>query len=213
MAEYDVLDAFEYNIQKAKDLADAVDMIERGKGTGEWLYQSAEGLAKSLPLSEVIESIAPFTGRIESGLNECIDRVERSGLEASIVMTVTAFETYLRDKYVEKKQPSEDDKSKLRSFMNLEYVKERYEEVDIKDLIDKTTEQKLKKILQMRHVIVHKAGIIDEKACKMAGWDKSAIGNNIKKFLNYDTTTNAISVIEDFVRDLDGKTTEHVSLL
>ena len=69
MAEYDVLDAFEYNIQKAKDLADVVDVIERGKGTGGWLYQSAEGLVKSLIPSETMESVAPFTGRLESGFN------------------------------------------------------------------------------------------------------------------------------------------------
>lgn len=34
MTEYDILDAFKYNIQKAKDLADVVDTIERGKGVG-----------------------------------------------------------------------------------------------------------------------------------------------------------------------------------
>lgn len=170
---------------------------------------------KSIPhLSEVIESASPITGRIESGFNECIDRLQRSGLEASIVMAVTAFETYLRDKYAEKKQLSDDDKSKLRSFMHLENVKKRYEELGLKNLIDdETTEQKLKAVLQMRHVIVHKAGIIDGKACKMAGWDMGAIGNNIKKFLDYATTTNAISAIEDFIRDLDEKTTEHISLL
>jgi hypothetical protein len=208
MAEYDVLDAFEYNIQKAKDLADAVDMIERGKGVGEGLYQSAEDLVKHIPhLLEVIESTSPITGRIESGFNECIDRLQRSGLEASIVMAVTAFETYLRDKYVEKKQLSDDDKSKLGSFMYLGNVKKRYEELGLKNLIGETTEQKLKTVLQMRHVIVHKAGIIDGKACKTAGWNRGAIGNNIKKFLDYATTTDAISVIEDFIRDLDEKTT------
>lgn len=212
MAEYDILDAFEYNIQKAKDLADAVDMIERGKGTGEWLYQSAESLTKSLP-PEVIEFVALFTGRIESGFNGCIDRLQRSGLEASIVMAITAFETYLRDKYAEKKQLSDDDKSKLGSFMYLKNVKKRYEELGLKNLIGETTEQKLNMVLQMRHVIVHKAGIIDGQACKIAGWDRGAIGNNIKKFLDYATTTDAISVIEDFIRDLDEKTTEHISLL
>ncbi len=123
MAVYDVLDAFGYNIRKAKDLADVVDVIERGKGTGEWLYQSVEGFAKSLIPPEVIESVAPFTGRMESGFNEYIDRLQKSSLEASIVMAVTAFETYLRDKYAEKKQLSDDDKSSLRSFMNLKYAR------------------------------------------------------------------------------------------
>lgn len=213
MAEYDILYAFGYNIQKAKDLADAVDMMGRGKGVGEGLYQFTEDIAKSTLPNIVVESAAPITDRLEYGFNECMDRLQGSVLEASIVMTVTAFETYMRDKYAEKKQLNDGDKSLLRSFMALKYVKERYEELGFRDLIDETTEQELKKILQMRHIIVHRSGIIDKKACEAAGWDKDVIGNNIKKFLDYNTATNAISVIDRFVRDLDEKITGHISLL
>ena len=214
MAEYDVLDAFEYKIQKAKDLADAVNMIEYGKGVGERVYQVAGDVAKSIPfLPEVIAFAAPVTSQIESESNEYIDQLQRSGLAASIVMAVTAFETYLRDKYVEKKQLSDDDKSKLGSFMYLENVKKRYEELGLKNLIGETTEQELNEVLQTRHIIVHRAGIIDEKACDAAGWGKGAIGNNIKMSLDYNKVINEISIIGRFIRDLDGKTTEHISLL
>ncbi len=59
-------------------------------------------------------------------------------------------------------------------------------------MIGETTEQELNKVLQMRHIIVHRAGIIDEKACDAAGWDKGAIGNNIKRFLDYNKVINVI---------------------
>jgi len=82
-----------------------------------------------------------------------------------------------------------------------------YKELGIKDVLNLTGhKENIIKIMQIRHIIVHRGGEINVKLCDKLGIsEKKWLGKNIHDFFeqNANFVTEGINSIENLVKQLD----------
>ena len=195
----DSIQIFEYNFSKAKNLLELTKIHEIKNKIDEFIEKRPRPLGLEPPLFGLFDSIREY---LKTPLDNYMNIVSKTCYEQSVVAGVTALETYLRDKFCEEKGI---DEYVGRSFQNVNFIEEKFREIDIEIFESEEVKRRLNHVLQIRHVIVHKAGIIDEKACNNAGWDNKLVGKHISRFLNYDIVKEILDFIERFVKDLETK--------
>ena len=193
----DPMEVFQYNIKKAKWVRELLVTLEKGP---ELARNVVDSLVNVFPgMKPLVEGLSPHVkDPIDSYLNE----LKSTLLELSIVSCVTALETYLRDRYCIETESSEDEAP---SFQKIDNIRMALEKFDCIELLDDNVERKLKSLLQARHLIIHQAGRIDEKACLRAGWSTKLIGKNIRSSINYKNTGEYLQLIEKLVDEIEKK--------
>jgi len=110
--------------------------------------------------------------------------------EKMLDKTVTAFETYCKNKYAAKMvelHPTSSLQDWLKrasnKFQNLdraEQLLQRDLEYSIKVCLSETDRRIISKAFQKRHVLIHNSGIIDQKYVEVTGEDISLIGTKVQ---------------------------------
>lgn len=130
--------------------------------------------------------------------------------ESALKQTVTIFETYCKDKYVEEKMKGSEEKSKdniLRqigtSFQNIDRATELFLEFgfNLKDCVSQNIITGLKIGFEKRHVLTHNSGIIDSRYIKEIGGNESDVGNRI--ILTNDEVCAIISNLHTIVLKIE----------
>jgi len=218
---------FEYNIEKARFLLDLVILKkfrdEVFDGVIEtWVDDVRIRLRKNSP---ILENLPLLTGAVDtiidifrSTVRPIIDRHidinTQTFQQQTMVIAVTALESYLRDRYIFEKYKNKGNKEIERQiyeaktvFQREDVITNRYNELSVKDVLNLTKQkEEIFNIMLIRHIIVHRAGEINAQFCDRMNISKRMwFGKNMQEFLeqNNDLVPNSISLVEDFVRQLD----------
>lgn len=195
----DILQIFDYNIMKAKNLLELTKVYEIKQNIDKFINERPRVLSMEL-LVGVLDSIREF---IRTPIENYMRLVNETCYEQAVVSAVTALETYLRDKYCEEKGI---DEYVGRSFQNVDFIEEKFIESGVNIFSSVEEKNKLNHIFQIRHIIVHKAGIIDQKSCENANWNQKLIGKSIRRYLDYNAVKEIIESVETFVKDVEKRT-------
>jgi hypothetical protein len=130
--------------------------------------------------------------------------------ESALKQSVTIFETYCKDKYVEEKLKVSKDKSKehiLRqigtSFQNIDRATQLFLEFgfDLRNCVSQNEIARLKTGFEKRHVLTHNSGIIDYRYVKEIGGNETDVGNRI--ILTNDEVCAIISNLHTIISNIE----------
>lgn len=183
----EIYDVFLKNMTLARDFLDLAELKEfRTK------------LREIRPLAILRDEYGPIRELIKSYSNN----LYKVGLPQTIVFAVSCLETFLRKSYeILKGQPFSDDKRP--NFLNLQKVREYYGELIKRDPLNRDEDLLIKvdAVIEKRNIIVHRAGIIDERAYKKfekANICEGKVGDELK--LDVDKVKQDISFLEKFAK-------------
>lgn len=199
-AEEEPFRAFKKNMEKAR----TVLMLTRAKefkavlekvGFGEQIRQIIRSRPRLIPLfKNVADSmVESFEAQIEPIIQEKVMELYELALPQILVFMISCLEAYLKDNY------SLHSGHNVKSLLNVRTISETYGRLIHGDIFngDEELRKDLQEVLQTRHVIVHKGGIIDEEACEKAErWDQSMVNKEIK--LNSSIVEGYLEIVEKF---------------
>jgi hypothetical protein len=147
-----------------------------------------------LSFENAIDSLADsFEAQIEPIIQEKVMELYELALPQILVFMVSCLEAYLKDNY------SLCSRHSVKNLLNVETIRKSYGRLIHGDIFngDEELGSDLQEILQTRHVIVHRNGIIDEEACeKVERWNKSMVNKEIK--LNTSIVEGYLKTVEKF---------------
>jgi len=168
---------FEENILKAKEFI--------GLATLKEITKLVDNISEELENRRILPilprvGILPSFKEIRGVLKETTDKIYEVGLPQVLVYAVSCLEAFLKDLYVLQAQSNVEI---LERFPEDAYrIRQEFSKIIKGDALngDNTLAYNMQAVFQKRHVIVHKAGIIDEKSCEKALWEKSLVGTKLK---------------------------------
>jgi len=223
----DVYKNFRYNIEKAECLLDLIvlkrfrdevfdGVIER------WVDDVRMRLRQRFPaLNDFPLLTAPVDGIIEtfrSTVRPIVDRHldinSQTFQQQAIVIAVTSWESYLRDRYIlEKNKGKPDDEIEKEiadwkiPFQRPDRIEKWYEELGVDNVLYLTGQkEEIIKIMLIRHIIVHRAGEINIQFCDKFGISKRDwLVKNIQDYfeMNPNIVNQYIELIKEFVKHVD----------
>ncbi|MFA4957564.1 MAG: hypothetical protein WC556_11415 [Candidatus Methanoperedens sp.] len=231
-----VYENFEYTIEKARCLLDLLvlkkfrDEIVNGADEN-FVDEVREGLKNNFPLLQGPPIILPglniqsptvvidfiiniFRKTIKPQIDKHLDINTQTFQQQAVVIAVTALESYLRDRYIIEKyknKSNEEIEKRILEFKKVcqspEFITKMYKELGIEDVLNLTgNKENIIKIIQIRHIIVHRGGEINVQLCDKLGIPKREwLGKNIQDFFENDVdfVNESINRIENFVKQLD----------
>lgn len=223
----DVYKNFEYNIEKARCLLDLVilkkfrDKVFDGV-IEKWVDDTRLRLRQTFPvlnnmpiLTGTVDSIIEiFRSTVRPIVDKHLDINAQTFQQQAIVIAVTSLESYLRDRYIiEKNKEKSDDEIEREivdwkaPFQRPDKIEEWYGELGIYDVLGVTgKKEEIVRIMLIRHIIVHRAGIINTQLCDKFGLSKRDwVGKNIQDYFekNPNLVHQQIEHIKEFVEYLD----------
>jgi len=201
---------FEKNMEKAR----TVLMLTRAKEFktvlekiefGERIRQIIRNRPRLIPLFEsVTDSIVEsFEAQIEPIIQEKVMELYELALPQILVFLISCLEAYLKDNY------SLHSGHSVKNLLNVGTISKSYGRLIHGDIFngDEGLRRDLQEILQTRHVIVHKGGIIDEEACeKTERWNESMVNKEIK--LNSGIVEDYLKIVEKFGKVVHERTAD-----
>lgn len=157
---------------------------------------------------EDIQSMRPLSRfrpmPIRKLLKERSEKVYELVLPQIIVFGVASLDAFLKMKYEQLsrfKQIAEDEgkrRNEKTIFQETGRIRNKFGELVKKDIFrgDEKLKEDLQKVFGKRHVIAHRAGVIDDDYCEKHKLDKSWI--NRKLPLDVETVENDLTTIEKF---------------
>ena len=180
---------FEENISKARELIRLASLKE--------LMLEIDAALMPLKRARLLPEIRPFgilpsPEDIRMTIKDTTDKIYEVGLPQILVYAVSCLEAFLKDQYC---MINPSDK-RVHIFLKAETIRKIYSAILRVDIFggDEDLLNKLNSVFQKRHVIVHKAGVIDEKSCKECGWDTKRLGMRLR--LDSDSVNQDIDVLE-----------------
>jgi hypothetical protein len=133
-------------------------------------------------------------------LKEHLDMLYKVGLPQTVVFVVSCFEDFLKSEYRFLKGQHITEKEEL-SFLQPQKVRDLFGEILKVDLLngDEVLLKKVSATIQKRHIIVHRAGLIDKKAYGVfmdAQFEEGKVGD--KLILNVDKVKQEIEYLGKF---------------
>lgn len=167
------------------------------------LKEIREKIRGMRPLAIIRDTIFPLR-RI---LKDTADKLYEVGLPQVLVFVVSCLEAYLKESYQMLKGElltAEEE----RVFLRLERVRELFSEILKADVLEGDEElfRRAQVVIEKRHIIVHRAGIIDQKAYDVfreAGIYEGEVGSKLR--LSADKVKQDIDVVEAFARKIEMK--------
>ena len=201
---------FKINIEKARRLKELVDL----KNT---LRDNVSFLVGLLPPDPPrLHGLPPgpksyYFDTLKSSLDNYVKLTDEICYEQSLTFAVTSMEAYLRDKYIE--MNTKEDMQY--NFQRADKIKEAFEKIGVNVFPDDNIRKDIGFILQLRHVIVHRAGIIDDEFCRNCDrfnlWDNTFTSNKndykpgtkLNQLLNKDYIERVHGIITQFVDNIE----------
>ncbi len=189
---------FVQNISKARELIGLASFKE--------VMLQVDGLIELLKKVGLLPLLRPF-GILPSPedfrtlIKQTSDNIYQVGLPQVLAYCVSCLEAYLKDQYC-MINPFDNGQH---NFQNVESIRETYGRVLKTDVFrgDESLASNLNSAFQRRHVIVHKARVIDEDACERAGWRLELVGTELQ--LDSTSVSSDIDVIEKFATGIYNK--------
>ena len=178
-------------------------MFEVNMNSAELFIQLADlkklrGELRSLrPIAIIRDSVGPMRLII----NDICNKIYEVGLPQTVVFIVACFEYCLKGGYRRLKGGDLTDKEN-KSFLKPDVIRLLYGKIVKKDVLDGDEKlvRRIKAIVQERHVIVHRAGILDKKAYlafEEAGLNRGTVGSKLK--LSPEVVSEDIDHLKTFV--------------
>ena len=167
MSHVNLRKAFDYTIEKADR---RVRLVELKDATRQSVQLQVDSFPDVFPGAPGKLFYAQVIGE---PLDEFFSLTDEGILEQAISMSMTAWETFLRDLYeslaMKETRPAE--------FQRLKVALNRLAVVDVKPTISPQLMKNISFIIQRRHIIVHKSGLVDKRFiqnCDNEGlWDST----------------------------------------
>jgi len=120
----------------------------------------------------------PSPEELHNLIRETTNKIYEVGLPQVLVFAVSCLEAYLKDQY-RLLNPTDPKRDKY-NFLRAELVRKVYSAVLKRDVLkgNDPLERAIREIVIKRHVIVHRACIIDEKAC-LDGLERKLVGTKL----------------------------------
>jgi len=201
---------FKINIEKARRLKELVDLKDSLRDKVSFLVGLLPPDPPQLPgLPSGPKSY--YFGTLKPSLDDYVKLTDEVCYEQSLVFAVTSMEAYLQDKYSEL-NPGDNTPY---NFQRADKIKEAFEKVGVNVFSNDNKRKDIGFILQLRHVIVHRAGIIDnelnQKCTKFNLWGNTfthdlnhyKVGTKTNQLLNKEYVENVHGVIKQFVEGIE----------
>lgn len=173
-------------------------------------------LADLKELRRILRGLRPIAiirdthGPIRQIVKDALDKAYEVGLPQIVVFVVTCFEYCLKESYRRLKD-SDLTNEQEKSFLQPNVIRELYGKILKKDVLDGDDKlvKRVEVVIQERHVIVHRAGIIDEKAYsafREAGLNRGVVGSKLE--LSPESVREDIEYVQTFLRKVFGHVIE-----
>jgi len=182
----EIRSVFEVNMNSARLFVQLADL------------KKLRGELRSLrPIAIIRDSLGPLRQIVKDICNKTYE----VGLPQTVVFIVTCFEYSLKEGYRRLKDGDLTDKEN-RSFLKPDAIRLLYGKIVKKDVLhgDEKLVKRIKAVIQERHIIVHRAGILDKEAYlafEEAGLNRGTVGSKLK--LSPEVVSEDIDHLKTFV--------------